>query len=271
MRSLKKQVEAQNIQVLSFMPAVELVLDGECRVKGAILQNAKTKEYSFVLAKAVIIATGGAGQLKIMGFPTSNHQGALGQGLRLAYSAGAALVDIDSFQYHPTGVFYPQNFVGTLVTEKARSLGAKLINRDGDVFVSPLEPRDVCAAAIIRESKICGVETSFGAGVWLDTPMIDIINGQGTTERSLPQLYNSFKNIGIDICKQPILVYPTLHYQNGGIEIDKTGLVSGFENLYAAGEVTGGIHGKNRLMGNALLDIIVFGRKAGKSAAQNIF
>ena len=105
------------------------------------------------------------------------------------------------------------------------------------------------------------------AGVWLDSPLIEIIHGEGHIEKSLPGMFRMFMNYGIDMRKVPILVYPTLHYQNGGIEIEADGYTKQIPNLYVAGEAVGGIHGKNRLMGNSLLDIIVFGRQAGKHAA----
>ena len=172
-------------------------------------------------------------------------------------------------QYHPTGAAYPQQIFGALVTEKVRSLGAKLINSKGEVFMHPLETRDVAAASIIREcnDRGNGVETGNGLGVWLDTPMIEKIGGEGTIEKRIPAMMRMFGQYGIDIRKEPILVYPTLHYQNGGLDINVDGSTTNVENLYVAGEAVGGIHGRNRLMGNSLLDIIVFGRNAGQNAA----
>ena len=133
----------------------------------------------------------------------------------------------------------------------------------------PLETRDVAAASIIREcsTRANGVETGNGQGVWLDTPMIEKIGGEGTIMKRIPAMWRMFDKYGIDIRKEPILVYPTLHYQNGGLDIDADCMTTNVENLYVAGEAVGGIHGRNRLMGNSLLDIIVFGRSAGKNAA----
>ena len=171
--------------------------------------------------------------------------------------------------YHPTGAACPTQIYGALVTEKVRSLGAQLVNKDGVAFVNPLETRDVTASAIIRECKQNkkGIATTDGEGVWLDTPMIEMRGGAGTIEKRIPAMLRMFGKYGIDIRKEPILVYPTLHYQNGGIDISANGM-SGIENLFVAGEAVGGIHGKNRLMGNSLLDIIVFGRNAGKHAGE---
>ena len=203
------------------------------------------------------------------GFPTSNHYGATADGLVLGYRVGAKLLYADTLQYHPTGAAYPQQIFGALVTEKVRSLGAKLINRDGKVFMHPLETRDVAAASIIREcsDRGEGVDTGNGKAVWLDTPMIETIGGEGTIERRIPAMMRMFASYGIDIRREPILVYPTLHYLNGGLDINVNGMTTNVENLFVAGEAVGGIHGRNRLMGNSLLDIIVFGRNAGKNAA----
>jgi succinate dehydrogenase / fumarate reductase flavoprotein subunit len=142
-----------------------------------------------------------------------------------------------------------------------------LINAKGEAFMNPLETRDVSAASIIREcsERGNGIKTPQGDAVWLDTPMIEIKGGEGTIEKRIPAMMRMFGKYGIDIRKEPILIYPTLHYQNGGIKITDDGQ-SDLENLYVAGEAVGGIHGRNRLMGNSLLDIIVFGRNAGKEA-----
>jgi succinate dehydrogenase / fumarate reductase flavoprotein subunit len=143
-----------------------------------------------------------------------------------------------------------------------------LVNKDGEAYAHPLETRDVSASAIIREcANGKGVETPLGSGVWLDTPMIEILGGEGTIEKRIPAMLRMYLNYGIDMRKVPILVYPTLHYQNGGLEIGGEGYTKAIPNLLVAGEAVGGIHGRNRLMGNSLLDIIVFGRDAGKAAA----
>ena len=268
MRTLRDEVLNRGIPVVDFTAAIELILDENGKAAGAVLMNMETREIKIARAKTVIIATGGAGRLHYQGFPTSNHYGATADGLVLAYRVGAKLLYQDTLQYHPTGVAYPEQIFGALVTEKVRSLGAKLVNVNGEVFMHPLETRDVSAASIIREcsDRGNGVETSQGVGLWLDTPMIELKNGEGTIEKRIPAMMRMFAKHNIDIRKEPILVYPTLHYQNGGIDISADGM-SGVENLYVAGEAVGGIHGRNRLMGNSLLDIIVFGRNAGKSAS----
>ena len=267
MRTLRDEVLNRGIPVVDFTAAIELILDEEGKAAGAVLMNMETHELMVAKAKTVIIATGGAGRMHYQGFPPSNHYGATADGLVLGYRVGAKLLYADTLQYHPTGAAFPQQIFGALVTEKVRSLGAKLVNRDGKVFMHPLETRDVAAASIIREctDRAKGVDTGNGQAVWLDTPMIEKIGGEGTIEARIPAMLRMFASYGIDIRKDPILVYPTLHYQNGGLDITVDGMTTNVENLFVAGEAVGGIHGRNRLMGNSLLDIIVFGRSAGKN------
>ena len=269
MRTLRDEVLNREIPVVDFTSAIELILDERGRCAGAVLMNMETKELMVARAKTVIIATGGAGRMHYQGFPTSNHYGATADGLVLGYRVGAKLLYADTLQYHPTGAAYPEQIFGALVTEKVRSLGAKLVNRDGKVFMHPLETRDVSAASIIREctDRDEGVDTGNGKAVWLDTPMIEMIGGEGTIEKRIPAMMRMFEKYNIDIRREPILVYPTLHYQNGGLDINLDGSTTNVENLYVAGEAVGGIHGRNRLMGNSLLDVIVFGRDAGRAAA----
>lgn len=270
MRTLRDEVLNRQIPVVDFTAAIEIIKDSNGNAAGAVLMNLETKQLLVARAKTVIICTGGAGRLHYQGFPTSNHYGATADGLVLAYRAGAHLLYADTLQYHPTGVAEPTQIFGALVTEKVRSLGAQLVNVDGQPFVYSLETRDVTAASIIRECKVRNnaVKTTDGQGVWLDTPMIEMIHGEGTIEKRIPAMLRMFGKYGIDIRKEPILVYPTLHYQNGGIDIDGNCETTLVGNLFVAGEAVGGIHGRNRLMGNSLLDIIVFGRDAGEAAAQ---
>ena len=269
MRTLRDEVLNRGIPVVDFTSAIELILDESGKAAGAVLMNMETHELMVARAKTVIIATGGAGRMHYQGFPTSNHYGATADGLVLGYRVGAKLLYADTLQYHPTGAAFPQQIFGALVTEKVRSLGAKLVNRDGKVFMHPLETRDVAAASIIREctARGEGVDTGLGQAVWLDTPMIEAIGGEGTIEARIPAMMRMFADFGIDIRREPILVYPTLHYQNGGLDINVDGMTPNVKNLFVAGEAVGGIHGRNRLMGNSLLDIIVFGRNAGINAA----
>jgi len=266
----QRHMHGRTLDFVEFQPAIELILDDKGQVAGAILMNLETREMTIVRAKAVVIATGGMGRIHIQGFPTTNHYGATADGLVLAYRAGCPLIHIDTMQYHPTGAAFPVQILGLLITEKVRTLGAQVINRDGDQFVHPLEARDTEASAIIRECKQRGkgITTPTGEiGVWLDSPMIDIIRGEGTIARELPAMVRQFARFDIDITKEPMLVYPTLHYQNGGIMI-KADASTPLPGLFAAGECEGGVHGRNRLIGNSTLDLFVFGKRAGKSAAK---
>ncbi|MFH0783784.1 MAG: FAD-binding protein [Pseudomonadota bacterium] len=271
MRVVRDEVRnrSEQITTLEFSPAIELLLDEDGKCGGAILFNMETKEFSIVKAKAVIISTGGFGRLHIKGFATTNHYGATMDGVIIAYRAGVGNKDLQSTQYHPTGVAFPEQNVGLLITEKVRGLGAHVLNIDGEQFCFPLEPRDVESAELICEAmeKGKGIITPTGrVGLWLDSPMIEELHGPGSVKKELPAKFIQFERHGIDISKEPMLVYPTLHYQNGGINVNgNTETV--VPGLYAAGEAIGGVHGENRLMGNSLQDIITFGRRAGKHAA----
>ncbi len=271
MRTLRDEVRNRedDITVIEFSPVVELVLDDGGQIAGAVVMNLETGAYHYIKARAVVLATGGSGRLHYQGFPTTNHHGATADGVVLAYRVGAPLGYLESMQYHPTGAAFPEQIVGLLVTEKVRGLGAQPVNKDGQQFVYPLEPRDVEAAALIREcrERDKGTITPTGQpGVWLDSPMIELIQGPGTIQRALPAMVRQFARFGIDITKEPMLVYPTLHYQNGGVGL-RADCSTQVPGLYIAGEVSGGVHGHNRLMGNSLLEITVFGRRAGRSAA----
>jgi succinate dehydrogenase/fumarate reductase flavoprotein subunit len=272
MRTLMDEVRnhPDMIEVKEFMPAVELIMDDKGQCAGAVLYNMDSEEFFTVKAKSTIIATGGYGRLHIRGYDTTNHYGATGDGLVMAYRAGAKLMYMDSVQYHPTGVSFPEQIAGFLVTEAIRGAGGQPLNKDGELFVFPREPRDIEASAIIREcvQNGNGVTTPSGrVGVWLDSPLIDMLHGEGYTERHFPAMYRQFIRYGIDITKLPMLIYPSLHYQNGGIEINEK-CETDIPGLYVAGEASGGLHGRNRLMGNSVLDYNVFGIRAGRYASE---
>jgi succinate dehydrogenase / fumarate reductase flavoprotein subunit/L-aspartate oxidase len=268
--------EARNrkdqISILEFCPAVELLINEQGKCAGAILYNMETREFFVARSKAVILATGGFGRLHIKGFATTNHYGATMDGVVLAYRAGVGNNFLYSTQYHPTGAAYPEQLVGLLITEKVRGLGAHVLNTEGEQFCFPLEPRDVESAELIREAteKKKGIITPTGRlGLWLDSPMIDLLHGEGTVRKELTAKFIQFERHGIDMSKKPMLVYPTLHYQNGGIGIDAQAETT-IPGLFGAGEIVGGIHGENRLMGNSLQDVITFGRRSGINAAEYV-
>ncbi len=272
MRTVRDEARnrTDDITVIEFSPAVELILNDKGHCAGAVLYNMETAEYSVVKAKSVVMATGGSGRLHVQNFMTTNHYGATGDGFVIAYRAGVPVCFLHTIQYHPTGVIFPEQAEGILITEKFRGAGANLVNVEGNQFVFEREPRDIEASCIIRECVETGkgVPTPTGKfGVWLDSPMLDVMFGEGYVEKEFPGKHILFSRFGIDIGKEPMLIYPTLHYQNGGLEFksDSTTCVPG---LFIAGEVGGGTHGENRLMGNSLLDIMVYGRISGKSAGE---
>jgi len=270
MRVIRDEMRNREIPCLEFTSAVDLILDDKGNCAGTVLYNMETHQYYVCRAKATVLATGGSGRLHYQGFATTNHYGATGDGLVMAYHAGAKFIDMDSIQYHPTGAAYPEQIVGLLITEKVRSMGAQPLNKNGEMFVYPLEPRDVEAAAFINEcyGQNNGIITPTGfQGVWLDSPMIELIHGEGAIRKNLDAMYRMLKRFDIDMTVDPILVFPTLHYQNGGLWIDGYAQTQ-IPGLFAGGEQEGGVHGKNRLMGNSLLDYSVFGRRSGIYAAQ---
>jgi succinate dehydrogenase / fumarate reductase flavoprotein subunit len=269
-RVLIDEFMSRGIPFIELTSAVEFIMDDKGQIAGAVLYDMDHDEYFVCRAKATVLATGGFGRLHIQGFETTNHYGATNDGVVMAYHVGANLRDLDSTQFHPTGAAFPEQIVGQLCTEKLRARGAQPLNIDGELFVYPLETRDVEASALIREcyGREKGIVTPTEMrGVWLDTPLIDVINGEGTIEKEFASMLRNFNKFGIDIRKEPMLVFPTLHYQNGGVEINAQ-CETNVPGLFAAGEVTGGVHGKNRLMGNSQLELYVFGRRAGVFAAE---
>jgi succinate dehydrogenase / fumarate reductase flavoprotein subunit/L-aspartate oxidase len=270
MRALREGVLNYRVDVWEYNPVVELLTNESGHCAGAVVMSLNQRSYTIVKAQAIIVATGGIGRLHLNGFPTSNHLGAMADGLVLAYRIGALLRNLDSFQYHPTGMAYPKHMSGSLITEGIRSAGARLLNGLGERFIEELKPRDCVTAAILRE---CAegrgvVDKNDVLGVWLDVPQLEKEN-PGILEQRFPKLLLKGKMCELDPKKDPLLIYPTLHYQNGGAVIDNDGETT-IPGLYCVGEVSGGIHGRNRLMGNALLEIICFGRRAGDKASEMI-
>lgn len=268
MRVLREAVsQHRSIEVWEQSPAVELLSNetGE-KCVGAVLTSLLDDRLQIVRTRSVILATGGLGRLHLNGFPTSNHLGATGDGLVLAYRIGAKLCELDSFQYHPTGLLHPSHLSGKLVTEGLRAAGCLLVNGLGQRFVDEVQARDIVCASILREcAEGRGVRVDAQrVGVWLDTPRLERAQ-PGLLEKQFPNLMTRTRIAGVDPRVQPLLTHPTLHYQNGGVVIDVNGATT-IPGLYAVGEVSGGIHGRNRLMGNALLEIISFGRRAGAAA-----
>jgi succinate dehydrogenase / fumarate reductase flavoprotein subunit/L-aspartate oxidase len=218
-------------------------------------------------ASTVILAAGGRcyAEAERRGELSTNHPGATGEVTRIALDAGAEARDLDALQYHPNGGAWPPTMQGYSIPETTRAYGAVLLNADGEEFTDSLGPRDVVSQAIVDEvAKGKGVETPDGRpAVYLDTPRIS----EHDAGLSLPYMLRRYRAAGIDPLTERILTYPVLHYQNGGLVIDANAETT-LEGLYACGEIAGGTHGRNRMMGNSLLECVVFGRRAGEAAAE---
>jgi aspartate oxidase len=218
-------------------------------------------------AAAVVLAAGGRcyREAAERGELSTNHPGATGEVTRLALGLGAEARDLDALQYHPNGGAWPANMQGYSIPETTRAYGAVLLNREREEFTDSLGPRDAVSQAIFDEvEKGNGVETPDGRpAVLLDTTRIS----EADAEVSLPYMLRRYRAAGIDPLQEPIFTYPVLHYQNGGLVIDTEGETT-LEGLFACGEIAGGTHGRNRMMGNSLLECCVFGRRAGKAAAE---
>jgi aspartate oxidase len=218
-------------------------------------------------ATTVILAAGGRCYrvAEERGELSTNHPGATGEVTQIAVDLGAELRDFDALQYHPNGGAWPQNMQGYSIPETTRAYGAVLINVDGEEFTDSLGPRDAVSQAIFDEvEKGKGVETPDGRpAVYLDTTRIS----EADANVSLPYMLRRYRAGGIDPLQEPIFTYPVLHYQNGGLVIDANAETT-LEGMYACGEIAGGTHGRNRMMGNSLLECCVFGRRAGQAAAE---
>lgn len=265
-RTLEDKILHSNATFVDELIITKLVKKGN-RIIGAIGLYFKTGEYVAVEAKAVIIATGGCGKIYKV---TSNSKETTGDGLALALDAGAKLQDMEMIQFHPTGMVYPPGARGLLVTEGVRGEGGILLNAKGERFMlrySPkrkeLDARDVVARAIYHEI-ISGNGTEHG-GVYLDVTHMS----NDFIKKKLPGMHDQFLEFaGVDITKEKMEVAPTVHYFMGGVSVDAETCRSDVNGLFAAGEVSGGVHGANRLGGNSLADILVFGRRAGIAASR---
>ena len=264
LNALKEEIIRRDIECIEEVMITSLVTDGD-EVIGATGLDLKDSSLIYFKAKSVILASGGAGQL----YPvTSNTFQKNGDGFAIAYRAGANLVDMEQIQFHPTGMVAPESKKGVLVTEAVRAEGGKLLNTDGERFMEKYSPekmelstRDVVARSIYQEI-IEGRGTENG-GVYLDISHLD----DDYIDEKLETMVLQFENVGVDIKHGPIEVAPTAHHFMGGLKIN-TDASTSVKNLFGAGEVCGGVHGANRLGGNALADTQVFGKIAGVSASE---
>ena len=264
LNALKEEIIKRDIECIEEVMITSLVTDGD-EVIGATGLDLKDSSLIYFKAKSVVLASGGAGQL----YPvTSNTFQKNGDGFAIAYRAGADLVDMEQIQFHPTGMVAPESKKGVLVTEAVRAEGGKLLNTEGERFMSRYSPekmelstRDVVARSIYQEI-IEGRGTENG-GVYLDISHLD----DDYIDEKLETMVLQFENVGVDIKHGPIEVAPTAHHFMGGLKINPDASTS-VKNLFGAGEVCGGVHGANRLGGNALADTQVFGKIAGVSASE---
>jgi L-aspartate oxidase len=217
-------------------------------------------------ADVVVLSAGGRcyAEAEARGELSTNHPNATGEVTRIAARLGAATRDLDALQYHPNGGAWPATMQGYSIPETTRAYGAVLLNAAGEEFTDSLGPRDAVSQAIFDEvSEGRGVETPDGRpAVYLDTTRIP----EADADISLPYMLRRYRGAGIDPLREKILTYPVLHYQNGGLVIDEHAETT-LEGVYACGEIAGGPHGRNRMMGNSLLECCVFGRRAGRAAA----
>jgi succinate dehydrogenase / fumarate reductase flavoprotein subunit len=265
-RTLQDKTVHSDVDVFMETTITALIKDGE-RVVGAFGFKRQTGEEVTFSCKALILATGGSGRIYKV---TSNSQACTGDGYALAYQAGAELLDMEFVQFHPTGMVYPPGVAGLLVTEAVRGEGGLLRNRDGKRFMEDYDPkrmelstRDVVARSIYTEVQE-GRGSPHG-GVFLDVSHLDT----DYVRKRLPSMYEQFKELaGVDITAEPMEVGPTCHYFMGGIKVDSDTGETRVPGLFATGEASGGMNGANRLGGNSLGDLLVFGKRAGEGAAR---
>ncbi|MCI0331577.1 MAG: FAD-binding protein [candidate division Zixibacteria bacterium] len=265
-RTLQDKGVHSGIDVYMELTIFRLLKDGG-KIAGAIGYWRKTGEFVVFKTKAIVLATGGGGKAYQI---TSNSWECTGDGHALAYEAGAELIDMEFFQFHPTGMVWPPGVKGLLVTEGVRGEGGLLTNNKKERFMQRYDPkmmelstRDMVARSIYTEVKE-GRGSPHG-GVFLDISHL----AAERVKKKLPSMYHQFKELAdVDITREPMEVGPTAHYMMGGVRVDAETGASTIPGLFACGEVTGGMHGANRLGGNSLSDLVVFGRRAGMGAAE---
>jgi L-aspartate oxidase len=262
--ALREALLASNAEAIPNCPLVSL----EPAENGWLATcRRKNGEELTIDAGAVVLAAGGRcyREAEERGELSTNHPGATGEVTRIALGLGAESRDLDALQYHPNGGAWPPTMQGYSIPETTRAYGATLLNADGEEFTDALGPRDAVSQAIFDEVAAGrGVETPDGRpAVLLDTTRIS----EHDADISLPYMLRRYRSGGIDPLREPVLTYPVLHYQNGGLVIDEDSQTT-VEGLFACGEIAGGTHGRNRMMGNSLLECTVFGRRAGAAAAE---
>jgi len=246
---------------------ISKLLTNDGQVSGAVGINLKTGEFTVFSAKAVILATGGAGRMYEV---TTNAASNTGDGYAMALDAGAELVDMEMVQFHPTGMAHPQSSRGVLVTEKVRAHGGILRNKKGERFMKKYYPKEMELAKRDEVSRSIFREVAQGNGTEHNAVYLYVDHWpKEKILEQIPDVYHQYNSVGVDISKQPMEVYPSMHHMMGGIRINEWGETN-VSGLYACGEVAGGVHGANRLGGNSIAEGQVFGRRAAISASKYI-
>src|SRR5579884_3939915 len=266
MHGLLAEIHRLNVPFLEHHYVAKLLKQGE-RIVGALLINNQNGQYLIVQAKATIVATGGGGNMYRI---NTNAPSNTGEGYAWALDVGAELVDMEMIQFHPTGMAYPPEKRGTLVTEKVRGNGGTLKNKLGERFMQRYQPQRLELAGRDEVTRAIYQEIQEGRGTEHGAVYLDITHWEeGKAERLVPDVFAEHMEVGIDIRKSMMEVTPSMHHMMGGYAINEWGQTS-VEGLYAVGEVTTSVHGANRLGGNSLAEGQVFGRRAGLHAADYV-
>jgi len=267
-RTMQEKALATDAKVYMETTVTKL-LKNNGRVVGALAYTRESGKFVHFKAKAVVMATGGWGRIFKV---TSNSWEGTGDGVVLSYDAGADLVDMEMMQFHPTGMVWPPGVRGLLVTEGVRGEGGLLRNSEGKRYMENYDPKkmELSTRDVVARANYTEVQEGRGSehgGVYLDITHL----GYEGIMKKLPTMYEQFKNLAdIDISREPMEVFPTVHYTMGGVKVDPETCESSVPGLFAAGEVAGGLHGANRLGGNSLSDLLVFGRRAGEGASEYV-
>lgn len=266
LRTLQDRAVAVGVDVINDVMITRLLRDGD-RIAGAFGYRNDTGMFVLFRAKAVILATGGYGRLYKV---TSNSWESTGDGIAMAYHAGAHLRDMEMVQFHPTGMAYPESARGLLVTEGVRGEGGLLLNTKGERFMKNYDPERMELSTRDRTARAIYAEVRAGRGTEHEAVYLDISHKDADfIRRKLPSMYHQWLDFaGVDITKEKMEVAPTAHYAMGGVCVDAETCETVVKGLYAAGECSGGLHGANRMGGNSLAEIVAFGKIAGEAAAR---
>ena len=265
-RTLQDRMVAMRVAVYMEVTITRLLKDGD-RIAGATGYNRQTGDFVTFRSKAVVLASGGWGRIYKV---TSNSWEGTGDGVAMGFEAGAEVLDPEMVQFHPTAMVWPPGVKGLLVTEAVRGEGGYLFNSEHKRFMVEYEPEKKELASRDKVARAIYKEVQAGRGSPHGGAFLDVIHlGADRIKKKLPSMYDQFLSLAdVDITREAMEVYPTIHYVMGGLRVEPDTGATTVRGLYAAGEVAAGLHGANRLGGNSLSDLLVFGRRAGAAAAQ---